>query len=580
MFNVYKSNDERLRYNQLKVHPNFFKLINSKSVQCICGKQVKLDKTYRVKNLETHASGSGCSFQNGTSKGQPSILNFVKKHSLEFDEDTPVQKSYVSCQGLNGDKYLDYILLTPTQYGGGKRDYIVAYNLFPDKFPRRKGFSRNRLTIEEKKILQRELLSTYKWRIDKDLKAIYSMSCERKTQHPSGICISCQAIRDNTRFRDALNEKRNDDTTAKFIPNHYEFTKTLQNVNLKRLYRVSVDDQEAKIWLELAELGQKGAFNSNKTFTELAALMIKIKNLEERGKKKNGLRYSEHLLYFFSLLSESSRTYSIFKNAFGGMSLQHIRRQRAKDQDVFTNPELSFENIVQFAKVASDYHWKGPVILMTDCTKLRPKVVYSQEFGAIMGSVLPSNQTKVSTYEDIHATMKLIRENNAVANQIRGFILKIPISKISPVMIAAIPTKGDVSATEISQLLLDIINMTAHAGINLLSIGADGAIAEMKAQEKIINNESIEKYLEFEDSFYGINFRAPIYNNRPIIRVQCPKHAKKTARNQIHYGSKLLAFENDTIRYDQLLELAQFPNSPICVRDVCNVDKQDDAAAY
>ncbi|CAB4387721.1 unnamed protein product [Rhizophagus irregularis] len=227
MFYVYKSNDEQLRYNQLKVHPNFFKLINSKSVQCICGKQVKLDKTYRVKNLETHASKSGCSFQNGTSKGQPSILNFVKKRSLEFDEDTPVQKSYVSCQGLN------------------------------DKFLRHKGFSRNRLTIEEKKILQRELLSTYKWHIDKDFKAIYSMSCERKTQHPSGICISCQAIRDNTRFRDALNEKCHDDTTVKFIPNHYEFTKTLQNVNLKRLYRASVDDQEAKIWLELAELGQK-----------------------------------------------------------------------------------------------------------------------------------------------------------------------------------------------------------------------------------------------------------------------------------------------------------------------------------
>jgi len=94
---------------------------------------------------------------------------------------------------------------------------------------------------------------------------------------------------------------------------------------LKRLYHASVDDQEAKIWIELAELGQKGAFNSNKTFTELANLMIKIKNLEEHGKNKNGLRYSEHLLHFFSLLSENSRTYSIFRNALGGMSLQHIR---------------------------------------------------------------------------------------------------------------------------------------------------------------------------------------------------------------------------------------------------------------
>ena len=38
----------------------------------------------------------------------------------------------------------------------------------------------------------------------------------------------------------------------------------------KKLYHASIDNQEAKIWLELAELGQKGAFNSNKTFTKLA----------------------------------------------------------------------------------------------------------------------------------------------------------------------------------------------------------------------------------------------------------------------------------------------------------------------
>ncbi|CAG8754772.1 2561_t:CDS:2 [Rhizophagus irregularis] len=452
MFNVYKSNEERLRYNQLKAHQNFFKLINSKTVQCKCGKQVKLDKTYRVKNLETHASGSGCLFQNSTNKRQFSILNFVKR-PLEIDENIPVQISPISCQDLNDDKYLDYILLTPTQYGGGKRDYIVAYNLFPNKFSGRKGFSRNKLTPEEKIIWRRELLLTFKWRIDKDLKAIFSMNCERKIRHPSGICINCQAIRDNAHFKRAL----------------IEFTKTLQNANLEKIYRSSVD----------AELGQKGAFNSNKTFTKLVNLMIKLKNLEERGKKKNGLRYSEHLLHFFSLLSENSRIYSIFKNAFGGMSLQHIR-----DQDIFTSPDLSFENIMQFAKIANDYHWKGPVILITDCTKLQPKVVYYQEFGTIMGSVLSSDQTKVSTYEDIHATMKLIRENDAVANQIRGFIIKIPISKIPPVIIAAIPTKGNTKADKISQLLLDIINMTACAEINLLSIGADGAISEMKAQEK------------------------------------------------------------------------------------------------
>jgi hypothetical protein len=73
---------------------------------------------------------------------------------------------------------------------------------------------------------------------------------------------------------------------AKFIPNHYEFTKLHQNINLKKLCHSSIDNQDAKIWLELVELGQKDAFNSNKTFTKLVDLIIKIKNLEKHSKKK------------------------------------------------------------------------------------------------------------------------------------------------------------------------------------------------------------------------------------------------------------------------------------------------------
>ena len=89
------------------------------------------------------------------------------------------------------------------------------------------------------------------------------------------------------------------------------------------------------------------------------------------------------------------------------------------------NPEISFENITQFAKVANELQWKGPVVLMTDCTKLQPKVVYSQEFDDIMGSILSVNQTKCETYDDIHQTMKKIKEQDAVATQIRVFLLKV-----------------------------------------------------------------------------------------------------------------------------------------------------------
>ena len=105
-----------------------------------------------------------------------------------------------------------------------------------------------------------------------------------------------------------------------------KFVKLLKNQNLKKLYCVFANSDGAEIWLQLAELGRKGVFTTNKTFEELARLMVQIKELEMKGKRKTGIRYSEHLHQFFSLISENSRTYEIFKHAFAGMSLSSIRQ--------------------------------------------------------------------------------------------------------------------------------------------------------------------------------------------------------------------------------------------------------------
>ena len=142
------------------------------------------------------------------------------------------------------------------------------------------------------------------------------------------------------------------------------------------------------------------------------------------------------------------------------------------------------------------------------------------------------------------------------------------------------PTKGDATAEEISNNLLTIIERTARCNINLVSFGADGAITEMKAQQIVMEHPSASGVLEFKAPLYGIDFKAPIFDNRPIVRIQDVKHAKKTARNQIHYGTRLLTFGNSTVRYDQLCNLAEKENSALCIRDVYNVDKQDDGAAF
>src|SRR3989442_13037695 len=101
-------------------------------------------------------------------------------------------------------------------------------------------------------------------------------------------------------------------------------------------------------------------------------------------------------------------------------------------------------------------------------------------------------------------------------------------------MIAMIHTKGDEGADQIEQIIRQVIEMAHVANLNIISFGADGARSEFNAQT-IIKNEA-STFLEYKDSFYKIYFKAPIYHGKPFIRVQDPKHAKKTTRNQIFSG--------------------------------------------
>ena len=145
-------------------------------------------------------------------------------------------------------------------------------------------------------------------------------------------------------------------------------------------------------------------------------------------------------------------------------------------------------------------------------------------------------------------------------------------------VIAMLPTKGDESAEQIFNILCTVLDFAYQNNINILSMGADGARSEFNAQKQIMNSSST--YFTFDDPFYNVHFKVPIINGRPLVRIQDPKHAKKTARNQLFTGARLLSLGIDTARYDQLYLLAHQDNHTLLKRDVLNVDKQDDGAAY
>ena len=70
----------------------------------------------------------------------------------------------------------------------------------------------------------------------------------------------------------------------------------MKNGNLRDFWNcIVVNRDDAAMWASLAQMGMNGTFSGEKTFTELASLMLQIKKKENAGISLKGLRYSEHL---------------------------------------------------------------------------------------------------------------------------------------------------------------------------------------------------------------------------------------------------------------------------------------------
>ncbi|GBB95371.1 hypothetical protein RclHR1_02520006 [Rhizophagus clarus] len=218
---------------------------------------------------------------------------------------------------------------------------------------------------------------------------------------------------------------------------------------------------------------------------------------------------------------------------------------------------------------------------MSDNTKLKPRLRYSPTLGCIIGSVLSKEETIINTYSDIPNVINKIKSERAIAKDVRAYILQIPLPKFPPIVIALIPNKGNDNSKTIGQLHRKLIQEIApQLGIHILSIGSDGAITEFQAQQSIIDIQT-SKRLSVREPSLNIHFSCPVFDNiGPIVQVQDPKHAKKTARNAIISGARLLTFGTSSVRYDHFLTLINQHNSIMYKNDVIKLDKQDDAAAY
>ena len=86
--------------------------------------------------------------------------------------------------------------------------------------------------------------------------------------------------------------------------------------------------------------------------------------------------------------------------------------------------------MARFKRLADSLKYAGPVAIAGDCTKLRQRLSYSNDFGShVLGSVLPMDECEVRDAEDINTAIDRIKNQKAMATQVRPIMVKVNYRK-------------------------------------------------------------------------------------------------------------------------------------------------------
>ena len=124
-----------------------------------------------------------------------------------------------------------------------------------------------------------------------------------------------------------------------------------------------------------------------------------------------------------------------------------------------------------------------------------------------------------------------------------------------------------------------LLKMAARLELKVLIMAADGAAPELAAQEMMDRELSDQPPLTYEYPLYGISLKAPVIKSGPLISPTDTPHSQKMSQNQPQYGTHTASMGAGYLTHQSLVDLFEPGKSGLVLKDVENVDKQDDGAA-
>ncbi|KAJ7194166.1 hypothetical protein GGX14DRAFT_586979 [Mycena pura] len=341
-------------------------------------------------------------------------------------------------------------------------------------------------------------------------------------------------------------------------------------------------DDATACFMQLFDASRSGKLKNHETVIDLCKVVAEML-AREGTDMKYGMRYRylNFMILMRSYGGNSARQYALLSGALPCPSARHLRSLVAKSEDALQNPQLTFENLARVKRLADSIKYTGPAAVAGDCTKVRKRLAYSNDFGGhILGSVLPLQECIVTDRDDIDQVMEKIQKAKCEASQVRAILVKIPLPQIPPLVIALLPTDGTDNAAKIVEQHLLLLKMAAQLELPVISFAADGAASELAAQNLMDNQETPCPPMTYDYPLYGIHLRAPVMEKTgPVVSITDGFHGRKTGRNQPQYGTKTQSMGSEVLVNENLVQLYETGESGILHSDVHNTDKQDDGPA-
>ncbi|PPR00996.1 hypothetical protein CVT24_000570 [Panaeolus cyanescens] len=212
-------------------------------------------------------------------------------------------------------------------------------------------------------------------------------------------------------------------------------------------------------------------------------------------------------------------------------------------------------------------------------------IATDHNFQTAISNDQPSTETS-NNISQSHTTypeqvQHILQESNKLkATKICLWCLTIPLPKIPPILVAAVPIGDDMTVESLFQLLKVVIDGLIDHDIRIVSYASDGSEVERGVQERLLTLGDMQVHT-IRNPHPGrpdTQARYTIYRGQAICTVQDSKHALKTCRNNMFSGARFLVAGNYSATYRRIRRIVD-EAGPIRKRDVEKLDRQDDNAA-